>query len=53
MSTRRLSSITDSELAILQTDNNVEFERLMSHIASKTQPTKLPLICKDAVSVDF
>jgi hypothetical protein len=54
MSTRRLSSITDSELAkILHTDNNVEFERLTSHIASKTQPTKLPLICKDAVSVDF
>ena len=53
-STWRLSSITDSELAkILQTDNNVEFERLTSHIASKTQPKKLPLICKDAVSVDF
>lgn len=54
MSTRRLSSITDSELAkILKTDDNAEFEKLTSHIASKTQPTKLPLICKDAVSVDF
>ncbi|XP_063397387.1 uncharacterized protein LOC134681666 [Mytilus trossulus] len=51
---RRYSVMSEQDLAtILETDDNVEFERLMTFIAKKTQPAKLPLICKDAMSVDF
>ncbi|XP_052074058.1 myosin-8-like [Mytilus californianus] len=51
---RRYSEMSEQDLAtILETDDNVEFEKLMTLIAKKTQPAKLPLICKDAMSVDF
>ena len=51
---RRYSMMSEKELTtILESDDNVEFEKLMSHIAKKTQPTKLPLICKDAVALDI
>lgn len=46
---RRFSLLSEKDLStIFETDDNDEFEKFVTHIARKTQPTKLPLICKDA-----